>query len=54
MTDRERKRLEQIRAEFAAGLSVETIAGLMGLKRETVEAVLRQAMKLADRKGLRS
>jgi len=49
MNERDRKRLALISAEFARGDSVETIAGRYGLKRETVEAVIRQAMKLADR-----
>jgi len=49
MNDRERRRLEQIREEFAAGASVDMIAVLYELNRETVEAVIRQAMKLADR-----
>lgn len=52
MNERERKRLEQIRDEFSRGMSVEMIAGNYGVSRETVEAVIRQAMKLADREGM--
>lgn len=54
MNDVLRERLAQIREAFAGGESVDDIAERTGLERETVEAVIRQAMKLADRKGSKS
>lgn len=45
--------LAQICEAFAAGESVEGIAARTGLERATVENVIRQAMKLADRKVTR-
>lgn len=46
------ERLARMVEAFAAGESIDEIAHRSGLERATVEAVIRQAMKLADRKGV--
>lgn len=45
------ERLAMIIEKFSAGQSIEEITQWSGLNRLTIEAVIRERMKLADRKG---
>lgn len=53
MTTRGEERLAWIVESFISGQSLDEIRESIGISRTTIEAVIRQAMKLADRKGSR-